>query len=321
MTDGYCGREGMLKKIFGGVTVQRVGALVIGIAVLAYSVYHVVSLFGEDIATISTGVSTEARVIDGKGYIFRDETVIYSSGEGIANYLKSDGSKVSKDEPLAEVGTKGTRSAQSLVKYYDEKIEILQKSVDSGKSLSDLPEINDDIADTYYSIAKLLATGDTGAIDSATDKLLTLMNTKSLLTDEKSPVDDVLEDMKERRSAIIESGGEKITEYATESGYFYSYADGYEQYFTVEAADSLTSESYYALTTEKTPYKTDTAIGKLAKSNEWRFVVRLPATTAASFSEGEEYDVEFVENGRAGHVRDLFPRKEHGRRGQDVAGG
>ena len=59
----------MIKKLLENVNVQRVGALVIGIAVLAYSVYHVASLFGEDISTIPTGVTEDVTVIDGKGYM------------------------------------------------------------------------------------------------------------------------------------------------------------------------------------------------------------------------------------------------------------
>ena len=288
----------MLKKIFGGVTVQRVGALIIGISVLAYAVYHVISLFGEDIAVIPTGMSTEARVIDGKGYIFRDETVLESSNAGIANYLKSDGSKVSKDEPLAEVGSVGTNGAQGLLKYYDDKIDILEKSVNSGKTLSDLPEINDGISDTYYSVMKMLATGDTGSISGAMDKLLEQMNTKSLLTDEGSPVSGVLDEMKERRASIIDGGGDAVIEYATESGYFYSYADGYEKYFTLEAADNLTAESFYELTAQKQREGVgEKTFGKLAKNNEWRFVVRIPSISAEYFKVGEAYSVEFVENG------------------------
>ena len=129
----------MLKKLFGSVNVQRVGALIIGIAVLSYSVYHVIRLFGEDVSTIATSISTEARVIDGRGYIFRDEELLTSSATGVADYLKGDGERVSRSDALAKIGTEGGKGSQALIKYYDEKIEILERSVGSGKTLSDLP--------------------------------------------------------------------------------------------------------------------------------------------------------------------------------------
>lgn len=287
----------MLKKLFGSVNVQRVGALIIGIAVLSYSVYHVIRLFGEDVSTIATSISTEARVIDGRGYIFRDEELLTSSATGVADYLKGDGERVSRSDALAKIGTEGGKGSQALIKYYDEKIEILERSVGSGKTLSDLPEINDGISDTYYSVAKLLATGDTGAISGEMDKLLEIMNTKSLVTDEESPVSDVLDEMKERRATLIENGGKSVTEYSAESGYFYSYADGYENYFTLDAADSLTPESFYELTTSSPDKVGDAVYGKLAESNEWKFVIRLHSVNAPYFKEGGEYSLEFVENG------------------------
>ena len=287
----------MLKKLLGSVNVQRVGALIIGVAVLSYSVYHVIRLFGEDISTIATGMSTEARVIDGKGYVFRDETLLYSSATGVANYYKSDGDKVSKSEALATVGLIGDKGSQGLIKYYDEKIAILEKSVGSGKTLSDLPEINDGISDTYYSVAKMLAAGDTGAIPGEMDKLLEKMNTKSLITDENTPVSGVLDEMKEKRAALIENAGESVTEYSSESGYFYSYADGYENYFTLDAADGLTAEIFYELTSSAPEKIGDAVYGKLASSNEWMFAIRLPSINAQYFDEGGEYPVEFVENG------------------------
>ena len=51
----------MLKKLCGSVNVQRVGALIIGVAVLSYSVYHVIRLFGEDISTIATSIGPAVR--------------------------------------------------------------------------------------------------------------------------------------------------------------------------------------------------------------------------------------------------------------------
>ena len=97
----------MIKRIKLGAFKPRVGALIIAVCVLVYTVYHVVSLFGEDITTIATGISTETRVVDGKGYVFRDETPLISEYYGVADYLKADGSKVSVGEELAEVRSGG----------------------------------------------------------------------------------------------------------------------------------------------------------------------------------------------------------------------
>ena len=290
----------MLKKLIENTNVQRVGALVIGIAVLAYTVYHVASLFGEDISTIPTGITKETTVIDGKGYIFRDEAPLYSANNGVADYYKADGTKVSVGEALASVYQRGDRQEKKAVSYLDQKIEILSKSVESGYTLADLPEINGNISDSYYALVKMMASGDMGGVAESVDKLLLNMNCHDLLTAEDSPVDNTLESMISMRDGLLSSSGNSIVEYATESGYFYSTVDGYEAKFTVEAADTLTAEDYYELISVKNSLDTgavNNAYGKLAQSNEWRFVVRLPSTTAGYFKLDGEYEMEFVENG------------------------
>lgn len=289
----------MVKKVSDTSLWQRIGGLVLGIAVIVYAVYHVVSLFGDDISTVITGISTETTVIDGKGYVFRNENVLYSDYTGVADYLKADGSKVSVGDELAGIGKSGSANARNTVRYLDKKISVLEKSVNANSTLADLPEINENISDAYYSLAKSLASGNTGELSKLTDELLLNMNRHSLLTDESSPVEAALSDMISRREGILLAGGDSITEYASDSGYFYSYVDGYEEYFTVEVADTLTAKSFYALT-EKTAANASAvsgAFGKLAENSEWRFVMKMSAVTSGYFKQDTAYTVSFAENG------------------------
>ena len=290
----------MIKKAKGGNIKQRIGAFIIGVAILIYTVYHVSSLFGEDIATVITGISTETTVVDGKGYVFRNETPLYSANTGVADYLKEDGAKVSMGEELASVREGGTYSSKSLVKYLDNRIEILQRSVEAEMTLADLPAVNDEIDDAYYSLAKMLASKDTGAISEQTDKLLLNMNKHSMLTDEQSPVENTLEKMVEQRDGVLSGNGESVIEYAQDSGYFYSYTDGFEGAFTVSAADNITAKDYYKIadgTLEADRSVTAAAYGKLAESAEWRFVIRVSEGREGYFKKDNVYDMVFVENG------------------------
>ncbi len=290
----------MIKKLKGGIK-QRIVVVILGIAVLVYTAYHISSLFGEDIATITTGVSTESVVLDGKGYVFRDETVLYSKNTGVAEYFKEDGAKVYVGEELASIGESGTSDSKNKIKTLDERIKILEESVSSDYSLADLPYINDQIDDSYYALAKMLATGDTGAIAQQVDKLLLDMNRRSIVTDGKnSPVEKTLSDMKDLREGMLQSGGQAVVEYSPEGGYFYSYVDGYESNFTFAKAENMTAEQYYDIADGNSAVDTQArnmAYGKLAASSKWRFVMRVNAGQAVYFKNGNEYSFQFVENG------------------------
>ncbi len=289
----------MIRKIkIGGIT-QRAIALIIGIAILVYTVYHVVSLFGEDITTIATGISTQTQIIDAKGYVFRNEAVLYSENTGVADYLKPDGAKVSVGENLAVVREKGSGADKKLLRYYDNRIAILRESVGMGDTLADLPEISGGINDSYRSLCQMLASGDVAELASASDKLLLDMNRYDLLTNESSVVDDTLNSLVSKREALLKAGGAQSVESASDGGYFYSYVDGYESSFTLSAADGLAPESFNSLVTESVHDERAVlyAYGKLADSSEWRFAVRMAGVASEYFELDEKYNLRFAENG------------------------
>ena len=186
-----------------------------------------------------------------------------------------------------------------MVRYLDGRIKILEQSVDSGLTLANLPEITENVSDAYYSLAKMIACGDSGGIAAQADELLLNMNCHSLLTDENSPVDDTLEKMTSQRDGIINGSGDSVTEYASDSGYFYSYADGLEDYFTTKVADNLTAKDFYEITEDAraNTKALSSAYGKLSSNSEWRFVVKMSSVVAAYFQQDATYRLKFVENG------------------------
>ena len=291
-------------KWFGlvnSLAVQRIVAVFLGVLVLVYSVYHVASLFGDEISTVASGVMTESKVIGGRGYIFRDETVLYSQNSGVADYLKDDGAKVSVGERLADVYKDGSETDKQLLDLVDKRIEVLERSANSGYTLADLSAVNDGIADAYYALSKLIAAGDTGSISKQTDRLLFNMNCHSLITDQNSPVGNTLELLREQRQTIISAGGSYVSETSADSGYFYHSVDGYESFFTMEAASSLSAESFYALVNDTSPdaQAKSGSYGKLASSHQWKFAIRVSELNEGYFKPGDSFDIEFIENSNA----------------------
>ena len=287
----------MIKSKKSGGTMQRIAALLLGIAALVYAIYHIASLFGEEITTVPSGISAETTVVDTTGYVFRDEKLLFSENGGVADYIVSDGSRVAIGDKVAQVHVSGEQTSKTLLRVLDNKISVLERSTGAGLTLADLPEVNDDISDAYYALTRMLAEGDTGSISKQTDKLLTSMNKHSMLTDENSPVEDTLASLVKQRDGILKNGGESVLERAEESGYFYSYVDGYEDYFTISAADEITEKSFYELTSMKSPKIAENVYGKLSDSFEWRFVVNVSALEKNYFKVGQTYELKFTENG------------------------
>ena len=273
---------------------QRIAVAIICIAVLSYTVFHMISLFDEELTTVVVRSATEETVIEFEGHIFRDEELVRSSYGGAVDYIAKNGVRLGIGDEIAVVYEQGS-NAGGTIEAIDEKIAILEESRGSDVTLSALPSINDEAVKDYTSIIKKLASGDARGISSDIDAMTAELAKVSVLTNESSPVPETLKKLYETREQMSTAGGNTERIISNKTGYFYADVDGYEGKFTYDAADGLTCEKYSKLTTSD-PVSSNAggyAIGKTTESAEWRFVTVLEEKDATYFKEGEVYQIDF----------------------------
>jgi putative membrane fusion protein len=113
---------------------------------------------------------------------------------------------------------------------------------------------------------------------------------------------NTLNTLKEKKKQLIDVSGSSSVESAQKGGYFYTSADGYEEMFTMDAFETLTSESFLKLISENR-YLNDkggVAYGKLADNSQWGFVMEIGSKEGDHFEAGQRYTVEFTENNGIG---------------------
>ena len=278
----------------------RVAAALACVAIISYTVFHMVSLFSAELSTVVVGPSTEETKLELDGYIFRDETLVTAGYSGAVDYIAHDGLKVAAGEPIAIVYEQGNNSAiSSNIDEIDERIAVLEKSVAKGVSLSDLPDINTSLDNSYYTVMRQLADGDIRGISANIDTMTSQMGQVSVLTDSESPVPTTLEYLREERSRIMAAGGDSVQVSSERSGYFYSDVDGYESLFTSEAARSLTPDLYYEYASaDGVPVsEMRNVVGKMVYDSTWFFAVMVSGNTVSHFEEGESYRTVFTGDG------------------------
>ncbi len=281
---------------------KNIGIAVICLCVLSYSIFHVSSLFSEEIGTIVVGPTTEKEGVSISGYIFRDATPIYAEKySGATEYLVKNGEKVATKDELAVVYEEGnSRDSASLVSVIDENIELLCATADKKPSVSQLSSLRASASSAYYSIMKQLASGTNIAISPDEKKLLVALNSIASLTDEDFDINKTLAELTALREDILAAGGESETVSAEKSGYFYTGVDGYEGVFTAEAAKTLDREGFLKLfdSPEENRKSFDSScVGKMSYDSKWCFAAEIKAQETARFAEGETYTVEFTSGG------------------------
>lgn len=280
-------------------TLKLIGIALAALLILSYVIYHVASLFGDEIKTVVVGQSSEEYTVTMDGYIFRDSILVYSSNTGSVDFKVKNGERVAVDDEVALVYEKGSLAdSKKLLLALDAQITLLRESVDKGYGISDLTALKTDAANAYYSIMRERAEGGLTGVASLSERLLVALNSIESLTNSEFSINETIKELEDLRRDMLEGIGEAESVRAKKSGYFYSITDGYESAFTASAATDLDAAALRALISSSTP-KRDEAnlVGKISADSVWYFVSEMPMEDAESFAEGEYYTVNFLGGG------------------------
>ena len=111
-----------------------------------------------------------------------------------------------------------------------------------------------------------------------------------------TPVEEIqsmitsLESQRDRLNELI--GDSETTLTTSESGFFTSHVDGYENVFDVNALDELTPSSFRSLLNQNASV-TDRQVGRLVTSFTWYFVSNLRVDVASALTSGSYVNLRF----------------------------
>jgi len=277
---------------------QRIAVGVVCVIVVFYSIYHVTSIFAEDISTYAAGVTTESTVLNYNGYVFRDEQVLSTEKNGAVDYRVADGTKVSEGQTVAVAYSKG-KNQQFRIKNIDNYIRILERSAEQSGN-ADIVSEKKNSSDTYDAIIKLLSAGDTGGLEYNAEKLLVELNNIDTISGRSdASVEEALKVLYEEREKIFSGSGDSEECTVEKNGYFFSEVDGCEEYFTTSALSELDHNSFSELTQLAERIKADDGdYGKITASSEWSIVLSVSKEDKEYFTEGSTYGALFSENNK-----------------------
>ncbi len=276
-------------------------SLVLSVVVIIYLGYHFVNSFSNELVTESALLVTENDTAEFDAYIFRNETVVYSTISGSVGYTFPDGTKVRKDSTIASIYEGATDSGSHTrddIIALDREIELLNQSGKiEGFSVADTQTIDNRISEHYYKIRSMTEQDSYSNLPVRRDELLKLLNKRQIVTGTVESFDDVIESLKSERDLLTErldTVSETIT--APTAGFFSSVLDGYENLFREDATDSLTFDKFDKMTSSEPESYPGTAIGKIATDFTWSIVLETNRNELRYYIKGESYDIIFPYN-------------------------
>ncbi len=267
------------------------------LGVLCYLVNHMASRISDDIETVAVTRGSYSKHIDADIYIFRDEIPLMRSRDGSICYLVSNGEKVALGQELALIYD--AADGDELLKNIEltkKSIEILENSKYSQSgSVVGADRIEENIRELMLLINSSLYTGDASAASEYSNELLIQLNKLLQMSSSDIDIDAEIAQLERGLERLEGQLGAAVERIATaNSGYFYTYADGYERIFTPEALDALTVDSFDALVSVAPEEFGSKCIGKMAYTYDWYFALRSSVKLISSYSVGEGYGVELL---------------------------
>jgi hypothetical protein len=290
-------RRAFLEKYFVrfAVSLTLVGLIV-------YTVYHVFGTSSGSLLTTPARRITDMAIIDGEGYLFREEKVLTVSSPGIIRDLAQSGSKVSRGGALVQVyqgyDTEVLASTQLALERLEGMIAVLEESrVADGTTLAKAEAYRKDAVAAYRTICASSARGETSGIAALAERMLVLLNRHASLTDPEFDIDAMQKELVAERDALLLGDGKTIYN-EEQSGCFYRYdaVDGYETLFTPETLQALTAEGFAELKEAQPITPQGFAVGKTVHGNRWYLAVGFDGDAAEFVAEQGAYTFTFPEN-------------------------
>lgn len=276
---------------------RYVALALISLLVIVYVVYHIINSFSNDIIFEDARfISSDEKIIS-DGFIFRDETVLYTSQDGILSSYYANGEHVKAHASVACVYPGSLSQVQNSLSEIEKKIKLLNESnVSLGAEAYDTKYIDKQISELYYLICEKNSMGDFEYASEKTDELLVLLNKREIITNKRLNYNNEIAALEAQKQSLSGGSATPAEVIKTSSaGYYYSSIDGYETLFTVSMLENITLDTFRSLSRSSPVTHGDGnyPAGKIVPEHDWYIVCSANKISASEFSEGEIYGIYF----------------------------
>lgn len=228
---------------------------------------------GSDVKTETAYVYDMTEDIPFDGVYLRDESVIYSAGSGVLNYVHEDGSKVGNSSVIAyRYKNESDIELRSRIEELDGQIAVLteaQKLV--GTDNSQLETITGQINSAHSQLMECIISGDYGAAADYSNQMLEVLCKREIARGESNGYTERIAELQQQQSQLkTQLSGDVQSVYANGAGYFVSRVDGYEDKLSYDDADSITAADIERIIAEPEISANKNAVGKLIGDYHWR---------------------------------------------------
>lgn len=208
-----------------------------------------------------------------KGVIVRDEKVIKNDTEGVLDYRYTDGSKISVGSTIANVyKSQDDIAAQNQIEKLKNSISMLERAQNPGTINYVQPDtLKTKIDNEYNDMLTNSLKKDYASLSKTKNDLSVVLNIYNIITGSVKNYSDQIKSMKSEVSKLNKSTKPIKQIKSSDTGYFVSYADGYESKLKTNNINKLTEKDITDIINSKPQYQ-DNVIGKMFSNYSCKIV-------------------------------------------------
>ncbi len=265
--------------------------LLVSFLALTFIVHQLVSVFYKPISTQSASFYTANNGLDITGVIIRKENLVKSDKGGVLHFMIPDGNRVAKDGVIANV-------------YHSEEASITLNNIDTVKTkINDIKEImsqnnveaaNFDVANANVdnklnSLIISSSSGDFSSVSHNSGQLLNALNKRQAILGDNIDFTNELKTLNAELDALEATLSKPIGKIkSSQSGYFISKTDGFENSFPINNLAEITPEFLNNL---KNKQQKDNVIGKIVSDYEWYIAANVSLNDSLNYKVGDSLTV------------------------------
>lgn len=279
--------------------------IIIGLIVLIFCFWLFRYFSSDKVATQVARITEYEEKIKVSAVFVRDETVYRAHNGGLLLGRVNNGAKVSLGSHIATLYQGGlSENAKQEIEEINMRIEMLDElSYGNANFSADINSIEENIKRGIGQIVKLSLDEDLTSLDVATVNLNEVMNINS-----GGVINTAIKDLDARRSEIestITSSSEKI--YASNSGIFVPFTDGYEGIFKAEDYDLITLDmiedciknSKNVKSNQVFEYNAGDGVCKTVNNTKWLLACEMTKEDTYGLKKGNSVKVRIADDTRA----------------------
>ena len=208
-----------------------------------------------------------------KGVIVRDEKVIKNDTEGVLDYRYTDGSKISVGSTIANVyKSQDDIAAQNQIEKLKNSISMLERAQNPGTINYVQPDtLKTKIDNEYNDMLTNSLKKDYASLSKTKNDLSVVLNIYNIITGSVKNYSDQIKSMKSEVSKLNKSTKPIKQIKSSNTGYFVSYADGYESKLKTNNINKLTEKDITDIINSKPQYQ-DNVVGKMFSNYSCKIV-------------------------------------------------